>query len=68
MYKAKNMKIIIMHFKGCVGFKILFFKIKDKEFLINKFFVESKSHFFVLSYKPLCVFKHNPLISVLHHP
>ena len=64
MYKAKNMNIIILHFKGRVSFKILFFGIKDKNLLINKFFTESKNHFSFLSYKPLCVFKHNPLTSI----
>ena len=66
MYKAKNMNIIL-HFKGSVSFKILFFKIKDKNLLINKFFTESKNHFFfffqVIS---LCFFKHNPL-TLLHY-
>ena len=66
MYKAKNMNIIILHFKGSVSFKVLFFDIKNKNLLINKFFTESKYHFSFSSYKTLCVFKHNPLPS-LHY-
>ena len=65
MYKAKNMNIIL-HFKGSVSFKILFFEIKDKSLLINKFFTESKNHFPFSSRKPLCVFKHNPLTSLYY--
>ena len=42
MYKAENMNIIILHFKGNVSFKILFFEIKDKNLLINKFFTEAQ--------------------------
>ena len=45
MYKAKNMNIIMLHFKGSVSFEIFFFEIKDKNLLINKFFTESKNHF-----------------------
>ena len=63
MCKAKNMNIIILHFKGRVRFKVFFFEIKDKNLLINKFFKESKNHFLFSSYKPLCVFKATPL----HH-
>ena len=66
MYKAKNMNIIISHFKGDVSFKILFFEIKDKNLLINKFFKKSKNYFSFSNYKPLCVFKHKPLTS-LHY-
>ena len=54
MYKAKNMNIIILHFKGSVSFKVLFFNIKDKNLLINKFFTESKNYFSFSSYKTLC--------------
>ena len=68
MYKAKNMNIIL-HFKGSVSFKILFFKIKDKNLLINKFFTESKNHFFFfLSYKPLFFQTQPPYIITLHNP
>ena len=66
MYKAKNIIIIILHFKDSVSFKILFFFIKDKNLLINKFLTESKNHFWFSSYMPLRVFKHNPLTS-LHY-
>ena len=48
MYKAENMNIIILHFKGNVSFKILFFEIKDKNLLINKFFTEPKNKPYVL--------------------
>ena len=67
MYKVKNMNIIIFDFKVSVSFKILFFKIKDKNLLINKVFTESKNHFSFSRYKLLYVFKHNPL-TALHHP
>ena len=66
MCKAKIMNIIILHFKGSVSFKILFFEIKDKNLLINKFFMESKNHFSFSSCKPLFVFKYNPL-TLLHY-
>ena len=45
MYKGKNMNTIILHSKGGASFKILFFEIKDKDLLINKFFTESKNYF-----------------------
>ena len=63
MYKAKNINIIILHFQGSVSFKTSVFEIKDKNLLTNKFFYGIKKSFFVFNYKPLCVFKHNPLIS-----
>ena len=66
MYKAKNMNIIILHLNGNVSFKILFFEIKEQNLLINTSFTESKTHFSFSSYKPSCVFKHNPLTS-LHY-
>ena len=66
MYKAKNMNTIILHFKGSVSFQVLFFEIKDKNLLINKFFMESKNHFSFSGYKPLCVFEHKP-ITPLHY-
>ena len=49
---------IILHFKGSVSFKILFFEIKDKNLLIKKFSTESKTRFQVTG---ICVLKHNPL-------
>ena len=66
MYKAKNMNIIILHFKDTVSFQVLFFEIKDKNLVINKFFMESKNHFLFSGYKPLCVFKHK-LLTPLHY-